>query len=150
MKRVLCPFTRLAMATTIGEAPLHRPDLGPCYEWQRALDDRGYGVIVVGGRKYKVHRFARAAFVGPFDVALDLDHLCRNRRCWRPDHLEPVTGKVNTLRGESFAAVNARMVECTRGHALDAANVRMELGGRRRCLTCEREKRARYKQRKSA
>lgn len=104
-------------------------------------------MIKVAGVRYKVHRFAYLHLVGPIDGSLVLDHLCRNRRCWRPEHLEPVTGRENTLRGASFSAVNAAKIHCHRGHALTVDNVRVELGGRRRCLTCEREKRARYKER---
>lgn len=108
-----------------------------CWLWTAARDHRGYGefrVELPPARPAKAHRFAYETLVGPIPDGLELDHLCRNRACVNPDHLEPVTGRVNTLRGESPTAQNARKTHCVHGHELPP---RPPMGGRRpKCKTC--------------
>jgi hypothetical protein len=70
---------------------------------------------------------------------LTLDHLCRNKACVNPAHLEPVTNRENVLRGVGLSAENARKTHCKRGHPLSGDNVVVSKGGRkRRCVACER------------
>jgi hypothetical protein len=71
----------------------------PCWTWQRGTA-RGYGVAVVNRKTIRAHRLYYIRANGPVPAGLDLDHLCRNRRCVNPDHLEPVTRAVNAQRGE--------------------------------------------------
>ena len=108
-----------------------------CWLWTAARDHRGYGefrVELPPARPAKAHRFAYETLIGPIPDGLELDHLCRVRNCVNPEHLEPVTGRVNTLRGESPAAQNARKTHCVRGHELP---LRQETKGRRkRCSQC--------------
>lgn len=83
-----------------GPVPAHRPDLGPCWVWTAARHGKGYGMFSVDRkRKVRAHRFAYEMMVGPIPEGLDLDHLCRNRACVNPEHLEPVTRSVNLKRG---------------------------------------------------
>ena len=117
-----------------------------CWEWQLATDAKGYGQIKLGrvqtGTRgtYRVHVAAYRALFGDVGEGLELDHLCRNRRCWRPDHLEPVPHKVNVLRGESPAARHAVKSHCPQGHPYDAANTYIiPSSGRRVCRICKRE-----------
>ena len=77
-----------------------RSDQG-CWEWSGAKDGDGYASMHYAGRCYRAHRFAYEQFVGPIPKGLVLDHLCRNRGCVRPDHLEPVTNAENIRRGET-------------------------------------------------
>jgi hypothetical protein len=77
--------------------------------------------------------------VGPIPEGKQLDHLCRNRACINPEHLEPVTAKENILRGESFSAKNARKTHCIHGHELSGDNLRILKHGRV-CLECRRTK----------
>ena len=62
-----------------------------CWVWLGAKMRNGYGQLVVGGVHYAAHRYAYQELVGAIPAGLDLDHLCRNRACTNPDHLEPVT-----------------------------------------------------------
>lgn len=85
---------------------------GVCWEWMGGKSGGGYGVF----DHKKVHIWAYEHLVGVRPEGLDLDHLCRNKVCVNPDHLEPVTRRVNVLRGGAPPAVNARRVACSRGH----------------------------------
>lgn len=107
-----------------------------CWLWTATLDSDGYGSLWVQGTMVSTHRFAYELLVGPIPDGLTLDHLCRVRRCVNPDHLEPVTHRENTLRGESFAAANAAKTRCPRGHPYDDENTYVDGDGGRHCRTC--------------
>lgn len=115
-----------------------------CWPWRGWIDDKGYGLISVGGRgaqkRLKAHRVAYELLVAPIPAGLTLDHLCRNRACANPAHLEPVTSRENTLRGESVSARYARRDRCVRGHEFTSENTRITPAGARDCRTCGRER----------
>lgn len=111
---------------------------GDCWTWMAGLHGSGYGLHTVAGRTVLAHRWAWEQLVGPIPSGMTIDHLCRNRRCVNPDHLELVSRAVNTLRGHGPSAMNARMTSCLRGHPFDAANTHIRPDGRRRCRACER------------
>lgn len=75
--------------------------LDECWVWCARTNRNGYGRLRVGGRELMAHRLAYEALVGPIPEGLVLDHLCRVRLCINPAHLEPVTVRENTLRGEA-------------------------------------------------
>lgn len=105
-----------------------------CWEWTGTRNDSGYGVV----RKQRAHRAVYELMVGPIPDRLTLDHLCRNRACVRPDHLEPVTREENVRRG--IHGGNALKTHCPAGHLYDA----IRPNGRylaRRCTTCEADRR---------
>jgi hypothetical protein len=56
----------------------------------------------------RAHRFAYELLVGPIPEGLVIDHLCRNRRCVNPAHLEPVTAEENWRRGDAPSAISTR------------------------------------------
>lgn len=88
---------------------------GDCWLWTAAIDKTtGYGKFHAGeGRRIaNAHRWSYEHFVGPVPAGLDLDHLCRVRHCVRPDHLEPVTRRVNLLRGDTLAAAHHENRDC--------------------------------------
>lgn len=89
-----------------------------CWLWIGGKDYDGYGIFKSNGRSHRAHRFAYELLVGPIPDGLTLDHLCRVTCCVNPKHLEPVTTRVNTLRGTGPPAVNARRVLCVNGHPL--------------------------------
>lgn len=111
-----------------------------CWVWTASLDKEGYGRFSMRKRYIAAHRFAYLHYVGPLQAGLVLDHLCRNRACANPAHLEAVTDRQNILRGTAPAAVNARKTHCLRGHELAGANLYERPGGRRRCRTCQNSK----------
>lgn len=110
------------------------PDTG-CWEWTGATA-RGYGQIWSAGQRVYAHRLAYELLVGPIPEGLELDHLCRNRPCVNPRHLEPVTHRVNTLRGVSPSAKAATQTHCVHGHPFDEANTYRLSDGARRCRRC--------------
>lgn len=116
---------------------------GECWRWTASRNQTGYGTFKLGPKTMTAHVVAYEWMVGPVGDGLDLDHLCRNRACVNPSHLEPVSHRVNVLRGQSFAAINARKTHCPRGHAYSPENTRIERCGGRRCRTCERAKKRR-------
>lgn len=100
---------------------------GDCWLWTGQRFTNGYGLLRTDGtvsrRALLAHRIAWRLLIGPLDQDITLDHRCRVRTCVNPDHLEPVTRAVNTLRSESPAAVNARKTHCKNGHPLTADNL---------------------------
>lgn len=109
---------------------------GRCWIWTGADNGRGYGKAKVSGRSVYVHRAAYEALVGPIPAGLDLDHLCRNRGCYNPAHLEPVTRAENLRRG----ANGVLLIACPAGHAYDGANTYLDPNGGKRCRRCHRER----------
>lgn len=109
---------------------------GVCWEWTSARDANGYGRF----DSQSAHRWAWANLVGQIPDGLELDHLCRNRSCVNPDHLEPVAGIVNRARSYSVASINGRKTHCINGHPFEGNNVmvRVKPSGRvaRQCRAC--------------
>jgi hypothetical protein len=115
-----------------------------CWLWTGALTGSGYARMNHHGKHVTAHRAMYELVVGPVPKGLDLDHLCRMRRCINPAHLEPVTRAENLRRGiqAGVNVINAAKTHCLRGHPLSGDNVRLETTGSRRCRTCERKRRA--------
>jgi hypothetical protein len=110
----------------------------PCWVVGKT-DGRGYGQIRVDGRDLGAHRVAYTELIGCIPEGLKLDHLCRNRACWNPYHLDPVTHRVNVLRGAGLTAQSARRTHCLNGHLYDAANTYIKPNGSRQCRACHRD-----------
>lgn len=84
------------------------PSESGCWVWQGAADKDGYGRIKIAGRgAQRVHRIAHEVYVGPIPASLVIDHLCRNRRCCNPAHLDVVTQGTNVRRGVRDRRVKA-------------------------------------------
>lgn len=120
-----------------------------CLVWTGFLDRDGYGQLAVDGRNTRVHRWSYEYHVGPIPEGLVIDHLCRNRACANPYHLEVVTVQENTLRGNGPTAANAIKTACKRGHPLTPENVYLIPGGRS-CRTCRVELTRQWRAKKKA
>ena len=111
---------------------------GICWEWQGLLSDAGYGRFTTSYRDVRketgAHRWLWLLLVGPIPDDLVLDHLCRNRKCVNPDHLEPVTIGENIRRGWF---PNRDKTHCPQGHPYSPENTKLVNGGRgRACRAC--------------
>lgn len=112
---------------------------GPCWIWTGAQFQQrgGYGAVGYEGATWRVHRLTYTLLVGPVPDGLVLDHLCRQRLCCNPAHLEPVTQAVNLERG----VTGRRKTRCVNGHALVGENLfirQRKEGERWECRACIR------------
>lgn len=120
-----------------------------CWQWTRYIMPNGYAQISFGpreaGRDY-IHRVAHMLYIGDIPDGLVIDHLCRNRACCNPEHLEAVPQIVNVARGEGHGSET----HCPEGHAYDDKNTKRRVCGRRACRECERARDRRRRPRKVA
>jgi hypothetical protein len=95
----------------VRERPVARTvDSRECILWKGCRDRDGYGAKWVDGKRVMVHRWAYEQAFGPVPSGMQIDHLCRNRACYRPDHLEAVPGwrTSGALRGGIPAGAGTR------------------------------------------
>lgn len=107
--------------------------LGPtvCWPWRWSLYRSGYGQSGYKGRPIMAHRAVYLEMVGPIPEGLELDHLCNNRVCVNPNHLEPVTHAENRRRSM------IRRTHCRHGHAYTPENCYYHpKTGDRHCIAC--------------
>jgi hypothetical protein len=118
-----------------------------CWIWVACKYKDGYGRFRLNGRCHRAHRVAYELLVGPIPPGLVLDHLCRNRACVNPSHLDPVTHQTNIARGHApmLSRLRARDVtECRRGHEFTPENTYTAPRGHRECRKCRRAAVRRY------
>lgn len=115
---------------------LVRREETPCWTWMGSIDRGGYGRIGYRGKNTRAHRLAYALVKGPIPEGLELDHLCRNRTCVNPDHLEPVTHQVNAARA-ARNEYKRSITHCRNGHEYTPENTHWYRGDRY-CRSCQR------------
>lgn len=124
----------------------------PCWPWPGNLNELGYGRVMVDNATKYVHRLSYQLHVGPIPRGWELDHAChslaverglcsggacQHRACWNPAHIEAVSSRENSMRGNHPLFAVARKAVCKRGHDLtNPANVKTSKDGRRRCRIC--------------
>ena len=117
------------------------PSGSGCLLWIGTKNSGGYGQFTYCGRNCPAHRWILERASGGIPDHLWVDHLCRNRACVRPSHLEIVTKSENIKRGEAhirFREMQAAKTHCKRGHPFIPENVYMYLGRYRKCRECGR------------
>lgn len=122
---------------------------GDCWLWLGADNGHGYGATYFEGKQQQAHRVAYKLLVGPIPNGLQLDHLCRNRACVRPDHLEAVDIRTNLIRGNGTTGVNFRRTHCKHGHPFTTDNT-YNWNGIRQCRSCRDRRREQWRERHAA
>jgi hypothetical protein len=113
--------------------------LGGCLQWQGALDAYGYGIFWFEGKSVRAHRWAYIQKFGPVAEDRVMDHLCRNRWCVNPDHLEPAGNIENFRRGWGYRLQNGMTDRCIHGHEYTPENTYVRPStGHWQCRTCIR------------
>lgn len=113
-----------------------------CIEWIASRNNNGYGTFATGnGYSTLAHRWSYEYHVGPIPVGKVLDHLCRNRACVNPEHLEPVSTQENLLRAVGMGQANTAKTHCPAGHPYSGENLYLAPSRlNRMCRACRREK----------
>lgn len=117
-----------------------------CWKWRGAVNSRGYGQFALDTVSKSAHRVSYQLHVGAIPEDLQLDHLCGNKRCVNPLHLEPVTAAENLARARAgglihpslISQANAAKTHCKRGHPLAGDNLYTDPKGHRYCRQCKR------------
>lgn len=152
------PIKSLPRGSSVADRLMHRRQVDDrgCWLWLGHIGSEGYGGIAINSVTKSVHRVAYETFVGPIPVGMVLDHLCRVRACFNPDHLEPVTQRTNVMRSPlAPTALYAARTHCNNGHEFTPENTFVydrpspSKGTARRCRTCQRATVRAYKARRA-
>ena len=105
-----------------------------CWLWEKPITQNGYGVFLFNNKSHSAHRVSYEYWKGTIPTDLEIDHLCRNKSCVNPTHLEAVTHKENVRRG--LISTSPKITHCKRGHEFTSNNTYNRPRGTRECKTC--------------
>jgi hypothetical protein len=143
------PFCKLDIPTKLIAYSKDDADLG-CRVWTGGIKgSSGYGNVWDGEKSVSAHRLSYETFVGPIPDGMHIDHLCRNRSCIKPSHLDVVTNAENAKRGLT-SVHNMMKTYCPAGHPYSGANLYVLPSGSRACKECSRERGRAYRLRLAA
>ena len=117
-----------------------------CWEWQNSIQSNGYGKVLYNNKMRWAHRVVYELLVGPIPGNRELDHLCRNPKCVRPEHLEVVTHKEN-MRRSPFSAPDFHRAKthCPSGHPYSGSNL-IVYHRMRYCRKCQQKHKRAYEE----
>jgi hypothetical protein len=120
-----------------------------CWLFLGKKQQKAYMTLKFEKKIYQAHRFFYEFFIGPIPKGLQIDHLCRTPSCCHPKHLEPVTSRENSARGEGFVGQNLRKTHCPKGHEFNQDNTYYVLKKSgffsRNCRPCRTEQTRNYR-----
>lgn len=120
-----------------------------CWEWTGAIAMNGYSKTKLNFKYTSGHRAFFEHYKGPISPGLQIDHLCKNKRCVNPEHLEMVTPRENSARSPgTISTINRHKLECNSGHLLSGDNLYMTPDGRRQCRSCKTAAAHKYNKKK--
>jgi hypothetical protein len=121
-----------------------------CWQWiGTSISNSGYASFSVGRKTWRVHRYV-LSLVEPLIDGMVVDHLCKNRLCCNPEHLEQVTPRENVMRSDAPGAMVAKTGVCPQGHSMEDAYVnRNSKRVNRRCRPCTLARNAEAKARRN-
>jgi len=122
--------------------------LTECWQWCGEILNNGYGRMTYMHSRFMAHRWSYEYFNGPIQDGMQIDHLCRVRRCVNPKHLEQVTCSENLARGNTVNAINRKKTHCIRNHEFTEINTGIDFRGDRYCRECARQKALKFRAKK--
>jgi len=110
--------------------------LAPCWDWDSGLNRLGYGLFKLHPKNVSAHRFSFELLRTEDISELELDHLCKNRKCVNPEHLDPVTHQEH-MRRQAEEVFNRPL--CINGHDWQSEGTYFFTpSGGRKCWVCRR------------
>ena len=132
----------------VGEPPISRFNamispwvMDGCFDWMGTTTRKGYGLFWDGERMVSAHRWIYEYCQGTIPDGLQIDHLCRNRRCVNVAHLDVVTSRENQARSPYDPA---KRTHCPSGHPYNEENTYVNPKGSRECRACRQRRHDAY------